>query len=397
MTTAPENFLGERDYQAVALTHFFVDVLNNSRTLLVALLAVSLGLSNTQVGISLVIYNIGNALTQPFFGGMADRIGPRNLVLFGMAWMIVFYSIAAVAGDWIAFAAITVAGLGSGAFHPSGAMIASHASVIARAQATSVFFMAGQLGFLVGPIVTGLLLEQFNRTALLVVPFLALTALIGSWRSVSRDGHDYGAAMSDAVGGQSIGLLRSIPRSAVPQALALAGIILCVSTTSTALVTYTPVLFTDMGIASGQVGLMAATLALGVLVGGVTAGTLADRIGGRLVVILSMFLAVVPVYASFSSDGFTRLALLAIAGFFIGMPHSILVLAGQNLLPGRRGAASGIILGFTFFAGSVGALLIGVAADQIGLDQALKAVAILPLIAAVIALTAFDRTSSARA
>ena len=391
MTTATESFLGERDYQAVALTHFFIDVLNSSRTLLVAILAVSIGLSNAQVGLALVIYNVGNALTQPFFGSVADRIGPRSLVLFGMAWMITFYSLAAVASDWVALVAITIAGLGSGAFHPSGTMIASHASVIARTQATSIFFMSGQMGLLVGPIATGLILEQFNRSAFLVLPLLALTALITGWRSLNRDGHKYGAESIVVSDGRGFGILRDFPRSAVPQALALAGIVICTGTTSTAIINFAPVLFAGMGIASSQIGLMAGLLALGAVIGGVTAGTLADRIGGRLVVIVSMLLAILPVYAYVVTDGVWRLFFLTAAGFFVGMPHSILVLAGQNLLPGRRGAASGVILGFMFFAGSVGTLVIGIVADQIGLAQALQTLAVLPLIAAIIAFAVFDR------
>lgn len=397
MATAPENFLGERDYQSVALTHFFVDVLNGSRTLLVALLAVSLGLTNAQVGLALVIYNLGNALTQPFFGGAADRIGPRWLVIFGLAWMIGFYAIAAVASDWVALLAITVAGLGSGAFHPSGTMVASHANVTSRTQATSVFFMAGQMGLLVGPIATGLLLDHFGQTAFLALPLLALTALAGSWRSISRDGHDYGAEAPHEGNGLSRASLKDIPRSSMPQVLALAGIIICTGTTSTAVVNYAPVLFADAGIPSGQIGLMVGLIALGMLLGGVTAGTLADRTNGRVVVIVSMLLAIVPVYAYVATDGLLRLVFLTLAGFFIGMPHSILVLAGQNLLPRFRGTASGVVLGYTFFAGSLGTLLVGLAADQVGLDRALEVLAVLPLIAALIALVAFDRQKRAGA
>ena len=63
MATARAIFLQHKDYQAVSIAHFLVDVLNSSRSLLVAILAVSLGLSNTQVAIALLLYNIGNALT----------------------------------------------------------------------------------------------------------------------------------------------------------------------------------------------------------------------------------------------------------------------------------------------------------------------------------------------
>ena len=44
MSILQATFLRDRSYKAVSLVHFFADILNNSRSLLVALLAVSMGL-----------------------------------------------------------------------------------------------------------------------------------------------------------------------------------------------------------------------------------------------------------------------------------------------------------------------------------------------------------------
>jgi FSR family fosmidomycin resistance protein-like MFS transporter len=96
MTTYEQSYFRNRAYLAVSLTHFFVDVLNNSRTLLIAIIAVSIGLTNAEVGIALLLYNIGSSLSQPVFGWLADRFGPRWLVVGGMGWMIGLYSLAAV-------------------------------------------------------------------------------------------------------------------------------------------------------------------------------------------------------------------------------------------------------------------------------------------------------------
>lgn len=159
MTVTEASFLRQRDYHAVTISHFFADIMNSGRSLLVAVLAISLGLTNAQVGLALLLYNIGNALSQPLFGLLADRIGPRRVVIGGIAWMIFWFSLASVAGDWIALAAITVAGLGSGAFHPSGTLVASQYSPTQRTQATSIFFMSGQLGNFAGPIIAGIVLQ----------------------------------------------------------------------------------------------------------------------------------------------------------------------------------------------------------------------------------------------
>jgi FSR family fosmidomycin resistance protein-like MFS transporter len=63
------------------------------------------------------------------------------------------------------------------------------------------------------------------------------------------------------------------------------------------------------------------------------------------------------------------------------MPHSILVLMVQQLLPGQRAMASGVALGYMFFSGSLGVLLVGFVADQIGLALALQLTAVLAIVA----------------
>ena len=187
MTILQARFLREQAYQTVSLTHFFVDVLNSSRTLLIALLAVSLGLSNAQVGIALLLYNVGSALSQPFFGAAADRYGSRWFVVGGMIWMVGLYSLAAIVGDWLALAAITLAGFGSGAVHPAGTKVASESSVEARTQATGVFFASGQTGLFIGPIAAGLLLTLLGRPGYLILPLLALSAVASGLRWIGAN------------------------------------------------------------------------------------------------------------------------------------------------------------------------------------------------------------------
>ena len=143
MTTIQTIYYRERPYQAVALTHFFIDILNSSRNLLVALIAISMGLTNAQVGITLLLYNVGSSVSQPVFGWLADRIGARWLVVGGIGWMILFLGLAAIAPDWMALVSLTVAGIGSGMFHPSGTMVASQISRTATGKATAFFFFSG--------------------------------------------------------------------------------------------------------------------------------------------------------------------------------------------------------------------------------------------------------------
>jgi FSR family fosmidomycin resistance protein-like MFS transporter len=368
-------FLRERAYVAVASSHFFVDVLNSSRTVLVALLAISLGLSNAQVGIALLLYNVGSALSQPFFGLLADRRGPRWFVAGGLFWMVAMYGLAAVLGGWGALVAITLAGFGSGAVHPAGTMVASESSVQARTQATGFFFASGQTGLFLGPILAGLVLEAFGQPGYLVLPMIALSAVIAAWRWIS-DRQYTTLERREAV--------ESAPEEWQAEARTLLPLIVVIATSSTigiAIINFAPKLFADLGFSPLYVGWTAGLYMMGSAVGGITGGTLADRTNRRLPILLGMVGCILPIYFFIPAGDPWRFGLLVLTGFFAGMPHSVLVIMVQTLLPGRRAFASGLTLGLMFFSGAVGSYLLGVVADEIGLAIALQGLIVLPLTA----------------
>lgn len=384
MTTFQATFLRERNYLAVVITHFCVDMLNSSRNLLAALLAISIGLSNAQLGLALLLYNVGNALTQPLFGWLADRIGPRFLVVGGIGWMILFFSLTAVSPEWPALITLTLAGLGSGAFHPTGTMVASKISSKQRGRATAFFFMTGQMGLFFGPILSGILLEQFGRPGYLVLPALALTAFVSGWQWLINRPTEVHVEKSTAETRPST---PTAPSTAPIRHAALLGlIIMSYSSVGIAIMSFAPKLFTELGYEAGYVGWLTGLYMMGSAVGGVVGGALADRFYGKIVIVLSLLAAALPVYFYIPAQGGLRFGLLLLSGFFGGMPHSILILSVQSLLPNRRALASGLALGAMFFSGSVGSYVIGLIADDIGLALTLQGTAVLPLIAALASL-----------
>lgn len=387
MLLQQSTYLRNRAYLAVSLTHFCVDILNGGRTLLIALLAVSMGLSNAQVGIALLLYNIGNALSQPFFGILADRFGPRWPVVGGMAWMMLFYGLAAVAGDWPALVAVTVAGLGSGSFHPSGTMVASQSSQERRTQATAVFFMAGQFGLFIGPILAGTVLTQFGRPGYALLCLIALSALavgltVPEWNGRRHDAHTLAHGRLTPSPPSEPGRRAMAQRLFIPVVL----IIVTTNTVSLTATNFAPKLFTEQGYAANYVGWMTGLYIMGSAFGGIFGGSLADRIGGKWAILLGVLGATLPLYFYIPTPGIGRFILLLLAGFFGGMPHSILVLMVQRLLPGRQALASGLALGFMFFSGAIGSYFLGIIADRAGLGPTLQGTAVLLLVAAGAAL-----------
>jgi FSR family fosmidomycin resistance protein-like MFS transporter len=378
MATSQAAVYRERPFLAVSLSHFFVDVLNNGRNLLVALLAVSLGLTNAQVGIALLLYNVGNALSQPLFGWLADRIGARLLVIGGVGWMIVFYAIASLAGDWPALIALTVASIGSGAFHPTGTMVASRTSVTYRSRITALFFMAGQMGLFLGPVLAGIVLDAYGRPGYILLPILALTAFASSWHWLVD------APKVPKVEAKPV----IVPETAATypphfwrRVIVLSLVILASST----IITFTPILFTEMAYDQSLIGWLSGLIMMGSAVGGVVGGTLGDRIAGKWVILLGLIGSILPYYFFVPASVLWQAGLLLLAGFFGGMPHTILVIMIQSLLPKQQAMASGLALGFMFFSGAVGSYFVGLIADSIGLGVTLQGLALLPLIAVFIA------------
>ena len=372
----PNSFLRDKSYVATALTHFFNDLLVNGRATLVALLAVSLSLSNAQVGLYLVLFYIGGAVAQPFFGILIDRQGARRFVVGGVALIISMYFVAAVSSDWIALLAVTLAGVGSGAFHPAGALIVSQASVTQRTQATAIFFGAGQIGLFVGPLLAGVFIDGFGRIGFILLPILALIALAASYAWV-RDTKP--TAQSDSSPKVE---LPPIDWKAIhmPTVTALIILMIVLNTIGFAIINLVPKLLAEQAYSATYMGAAAGLVMLGSAIGGVVGGRIADTVSGRMAIIVSLAGAILPLYLYVEASDVWRLLLITLAGFFAGMPHSVLIIAMQKLLPNREAMASGLTLGIMFFGGSLGALAIGAVADQIGLVTALQWMAAVPFV-----------------
>jgi FSR family fosmidomycin resistance protein-like MFS transporter len=90
-------------------------------------------------------------------------------------------------------------------------------------------------------------------------------------------------------------------------------------------------------------------------------------------------------YAMLFVDGGLYLLLAGVAGFLVGIPHSVLVVMAQNLLPKRQGLASGAVLGFMFATGAAGTGIVGWVADYTGMAASLHGVALLPIGATIAA------------
>ncbi len=378
------SLLRDRSFLAASQAHFSVDFLNAQRPVLLAVLSGPLGLTNALIGLVTMLYTFAGSLSQPLFGWLSDRLGARRVASWGILWMTVLFGLALLAPGSAALVLIVLAALGSGAFHPAGTMEATEAgrTRVAGQQATAAatFILFGQVGYSIGPALGGVVVERWGPAGLLVFLPVALAAIPG----VSRRFAVPAAAPNRTPSGNPALPVAPVAWGTI---VALAGIAALRSWSQTNMITFLPKYYSDLGYSPAYYGVMAAMFMGGSALGGVAGGLLADRTSGRAVIFWSLVLGAIPLalLPPFATTVWA-LALSAAAGALTGGSNGITVVLAQRMMPGRLGAASGLVLGYTFASGAVGTWLSGLHADYAGFDAVFLTTAGVTLLAGLLAL-----------
>jgi FSR family fosmidomycin resistance protein-like MFS transporter len=384
-------------FLAVSLTHFVVDLLGSQIAILMAFFATTMGLSNSQIGLVVGGYSFTGAISQPFFGWLVDRVGPRWIAAGGVLWTGGFISIALSLQSSASLSLLVIAGLGSGAFHPAGTMEATRRGrehFVGRATtAASIFFLFGQGAFSIGPAVGGFILDKYSAQGLLFLTALAIPAGINAFLRLrpSKDSDD--TLKIEAPSEQA-------DRELKTGAFAILAFTLLVALRCWAygnLAGFLPKYFLDGGLDLGTVGILAALYMGGSAIGNLLGGTLSDRWGRRNIILGSLILVTLAMYG-FSQSGITNWIYLfsPLSGIFIGASQSAVVVLtqnlmpnrmAQNLMPNRMATASGLALGFMFSTEALGVYMSGLIADAYGLATVFQITPLLTLVAVMLALT----------
>src|SRR5207249_11930450 len=130
-------------------------------------------------------------------------------------------------------------------------------------------------------------------------------------------------------------------------------------------------------------------------VGTILGGPIGDRFGLKHVIwgsILGVFpFTLMLPYANL----FWTPILTVVIGLILASAFSAIVVYAQELVPGRIGLISGVFFGFAFGMGGLGAAVLGVLADRVGIETVYRICAFLPLIGLLAAfLKDLDRPST---
>jgi len=382
-----------RTLLGVALGHGAHDAWYGVAPILLASLSVTMGLSNQDIALMLLLYQLLSSVTQPFFGSLAERIGGRPLAVASILWTTAMFTGALFAESKLLLTVlIFLAGMGSGAWHPQGTANATLAGGSRwGATAASVFFLGGTIGSaFLGAALGGALLANYGRSSLVVISavtvVLALT-VVRTWvpprlaiprRRPERD-HSPSAA-NDHTFWWLLGVLL--------MATALR------SLTQHSLNTFVPKYEQDLGVSPDTYGLLLSLNLFASALGGVGGSYLADRLGVRKVLVISLALGGAALYAFVHATGLISYGAFVLAGLLYGPSHTLLLIAGQRQFKERMATMTGFFLGFTFVSGAGGTWVLGILADHYGLPLMLGFLPWALLAAAGLAYLALSRPST---
>lgn len=351
-----------RGLVTLMLGHFTVDSYVGLLPVLYPLLIHRFQLDLETVGLVSLAYTGLASVSQPLFGVIADRWGTR-FTGFALAWTAVTFALVGFAPTFPVLVAIAaLSGLGSGAFHPFGALTVRGLLPPRGANmAMSVYVTGGTVGVAAGPIIGVVVFALLGTrgTVVMIVPGLVFAAyLLLAMRRVAT------AGVRRRAGG------RSAPVALVPLAATIA-VMASRSWTTTTLQAFTPTWYHQLGYQPWFYGPLATTVVLASALGTVGTGSLADRFGRRAVIMASLWVSIPAVLLFVGLPGPLGFLWAVLVGASAASTAPLTLMLAQELMAGRAGFASGLIMGLGFVTGAIGVPVTGFFGDHLGLQAAL--------------------------
>jgi FSR family fosmidomycin resistance protein-like MFS transporter len=379
----------------VALSHLALEFSQNFLPVVYPLLIERLELTYTQVGSMALTASVFGSLMQPVFGLLSDRWDPRRITVLSILWGGLIMGLVGIAARfaghyWLLLPIIGLGALGSAAFHPAGASLATAGVIERRGTVLSVFSVGGNLGSALSPIIVGAGLAWFGLWGTAVVIPITLVVSLLLYRLLED------VPMPPRLTASPV--TNPAPRSGIDRRswVAIGLIIVIVAARSWfqgALITYLPEWLQTQGRSLEAAGSFLSILLLSVSIGSLTGGTLSDKVGRVPVVVVTLGLLGPAHWLFLHSSGGVQLVIAGTIGALIGSTFPVTIALAQEVLPRTVGLASALVLGLGWLPAGLGSWLIGFLADRSTLTNALTTLITVPLIGVLAAVTLSWRQS----
>ncbi|HEV8670398.1 MAG TPA: MFS transporter [Candidatus Limnocylindria bacterium] len=376
---------------AFSVAHFAHHVTNSLLSALLPFIRDAFALSYTDAGFAVTAYTIASGVTNAPLGVLADRIGARRVIVWGLV-LIGLSSVAIGLSSeyWQLLAFLIVMGVASGTYHaPASALIAEMFSS-RRGMAMGTHTTAGHLSFFAAPLVAGTLAAAGTwRTPYIAFAIAPIACAVLLWRVAptgtrSTGRHGWLATVGDiGAVARRVGALVTLS-------------ILFQVVLSAAMAFLSLYLVDARGISPGVAAALFGVPQLAGLVGAPMAGTLSDRFGRRIVLLLGLALMGPAAWAlTVVPNELVFLPLLLIGVSLSIRATTTEVLIVDNTPPERRSTVLGTYYLVNQPVGGIAAPIFGGVAGAIGIGAAYGWLAAIFLVLSAIALLAAFPTARA--
>jgi FSR family fosmidomycin resistance protein-like MFS transporter len=279
--------------------------------------------------------------------------------------------------------AIGLGVLGSAAFHPPAAMVASSYGGDRRGTAVSVFSVGGSLGSALSPLlITAGIGWLGMRGTIVLTPVALLYSLLLLWQlgQTDRARQDRPAASQGLANGDSLLRLGIVVLT-----------VMCLSWVQYSFRTFLPAWIKAQTGSLDAGGRMMFVMMAAMGAGSLAGGALSDRVGRWQLLAVSLGLLGPVQWLFVGATGPLQWVLIAVMGVLLGATFPVSIVMAQETWSRGVGVASGLVMGIGWLPGGLGASFTGFVADRLSLEIGLRAL-VVPAVLGVICVLVYAAT-----
>lgn len=356
-----------------ALGHFFIDLYSSALSTFQPVLGEKYGLNLTQAGILGGVMVFSSSVMQPAYGYLSDRFHTRMFSALAPAVAGIFVSSLGLAPSfgWM-IVMVLLGGAGVASFHPQASARATAGLTQGKGRWMAAFISAGTLGLAIGPTYFSTFLTKAGmaKTYWAAVPGVVVTLLLLTGPDTTPPAH--ARHKFD---------LRPLQRVWRPLTI-LYFLVFIRSMVQVVYTQFLPLyLHRERGFTLPHASYALTLYLASGAIGGFLGGHMADRFGGRRIILISMAGCLPCIALFFLASGWTSLLGLALAGLMLLFTLPVNVVMAQDLVPSQAGTVSALMMGFAWgMAGLIFIPLTGWAADHITLRYSLALLGVVPIV-----------------
>lgn len=371
---------------AIGGVHLLNDSLQAVIPAMFPILEESMGLTFTQLGLIAFALNMVASVLQPVVGYLSDKKPKPYALPIGMTFSLIGIAGLAFAPEyWMILLFVIFLGFGSAVFHPEGSRVSFMAAGPKRGLSQSIYQVGGNAGQALAPLISAFILVPLGQRGAAIFILVAALAIIiltkiSAWYKEQL--------IQEKLNKRKRVLLSTMENLTRKQiGLALTLLLTIIFARSFYVISITNFYIFHLresyglSIQQGQLCIFL-FLALGAA-GTFFGGPMADRIGRKNVIVLSLALPIPLCLLLPYMPLSVVILLLILIGFIIMLSFSVTVVYAQELVPSKIGTMAGLTVGLAFGMGAIGSVVIGILMDSIGISSTMILISFLPILGLV--------------